>query len=88
MNHRWCGHSNGKRTDDGRCWEISRPGPVVLTTRAQWTQELFNALVASRDHNFLKVHFRQDSPNFSATVDLDALADPEAASGFFTVLRE
>jgi hypothetical protein len=91
MNHRWCGHSNGKRANDNRAWEISRPGPVVLTTRAQWTQELtpvVNALMASREHNFLKVHFRQDSPNFSATVDLETLADAEAASGFFTVLRE
>ena len=91
MNHRWCGHSNGKASDDTRHWEISRPGPVVLTTRAQWTQELtpvVNALIASREHNFLKVHFRPDSPNFSATVDLETLADPESASGFFTVLRE
>jgi len=91
MNHRWCGHSNGKTSDDTRQWEITRPGPVVLTTRAQWTQELtpvVNALMASREHNFLKVHFRPDSPNFSATVDLETLADPEAASGFFTVLRE
>jgi hypothetical protein len=91
MNHRWCGHSNGKSSDDTRHWEISRPGPVVLTTRAQWTQELtpvVNALIASREHNFLKVHFRPDSPNLSATVDLETLADPESASGFFTVLRE
>jgi hypothetical protein len=88
MNHRWCGHSNGRKDEDGRAWEISRPGPIVLTTRTQCTRELMNALMASRDHNFLKVHFRQDSPNFSATVDLAALADPEAASGFFTVLRE
>jgi hypothetical protein len=64
---------------------------VVLTTRAKWTQELtpvVNALMTSREHNFLKVHFRPDSPNFSATVDLESLADPEAASGFLTVLRE
>ena len=91
MNHRWCGHSTARTSDDGRAWEISRPGPVVLTTRAKWTQELspvVNALMASREHNFLKVRFRPDSPNFSATVDLESLADPEAASGFLTVLRE
>jgi hypothetical protein len=90
MNHRWCGHNAGK-ADDSRTWEISRPGPVVLTTRAKWTQELtpvVNALMASREHNFLKVRFRPDSPNFSATIDLETLADPEAASGFLTVLRE
>ena len=91
MNHRWCGQSAGKTSDEGRGWEISHPGPVVLTTRAQWTQDLtpvVNALMASREHNFLKVRFCPDSPNFSATVDLEALADPEAASGFLTVLRE
>ena len=91
MNHRWCGHSNGRKNDDGRAWEISRPGPVVLTTSAQWAQELapvVKPLMALREHNFLKVHFRHDSPNFSATVDLEAMADPDAASGFFTVLRE
>ena len=90
MNHRWCGHSNGKR-NPSRSWEISRPGPIVLTTRAEWTQELspvVNALMASREQNFLKVDFRPDSPNFSATIDLAALNDPESASGFFSVLRE
>jgi hypothetical protein len=34
------------------------------------------------------VNFRPDSPNFSATIDLVVLNDPESASGFFSVLRE
>ena len=91
MNHRWSGHSNANKRIGSRKWEISRPGPIVLTTRAEWTQELspvVNALIASREQNFLKVNFRPDSPNFSATIDLASLNDPETASGFFSVLRE
>jgi hypothetical protein len=90
LNHRWCGRSSRASSDSAE-WEIHRPGPVVLTTRAQWTQELtpvVNALMASREHHFVDVHFRPDSPNFSATVALDSLNDPDAASGFLTILRE
>jgi hypothetical protein len=90
LNHRWCGRSTRARSDSAE-WEIHHPGPVVLTTRAEWTQELtpvVNALMASREHHFVDVHFRPDSPNFSATVDLESLNDPDAASGFLTILRE
>lgn len=90
LNHRWCGRSSESSTDAGD-WEISRPGPIVLTTRAEWTQELapvVNALMASRQHHFVRVHFRPDSPNFLATIDLETLNDPDAASGFLTILRE
>jgi hypothetical protein len=91
LNHRWCGKSHRGDELSSKEWELYRPGPVVLTTRAKWTQELspvVNALMSSREHSFLKVHFRPDSPNFSATVALDAMQDPDAASGFLTVLRE
>jgi hypothetical protein len=44
--------------------------------------------MASREHNFVRVHFRPDSPNFSATVDLDSLNNPDAASGFLAILRD
>lgn len=91
LNHRWCGKSQRGDALSTKEWDVYRPGPVVLTTRAKWTQELspvVNALISSREHSFLKVHFRPDSPNFSATVALEAMQDPEAASGFLTVLRE
>ena len=90
LNHRWCGRSSRASADSAQ-WEIHHPGPVVLTTRAEWTQELtpvVNALMASREHHFVDVHFRPDSPNFSATVELESLNDPDAASGFLTILRE
>jgi hypothetical protein len=90
LNHRWCGRSSAV-SEDTNDWEITHPGPVVLTTRAEWTQELapvVTALMASRQHHFVRVHFCPDSPNFTATVDLDTLNDPDAASGFLTILRE
>jgi len=92
MRHRWCAHSRGvtrKRSD--REWDIYEPGPVVLTTRTHWkedpTPEL-NALMTVRQQDVLQVRFRPESPQFSATVSLDALSDPRSASGFLTTLRE
>jgi len=90
--HRWCAHSRGATAGhDRREWEIYQPGPVILTTRTHWKQDHapeVNVLMAVRDRNVLQVHFCPWSPQFSATVALDALADPDSASGFFTTLRE
>lgn len=92
FNHRWCGHNTGKlQHSEARNWHISRPGPVVLTTRDKWAHELtpvVNALMASREKNFLSVRFHPDSPHFSATVALDTLSDQQTAAGLLTVLRE
>jgi hypothetical protein len=41
-----------------------------------------------RQQDVLKVCFHPDSPQFSATVALDALSDPRTASGFLSTLRE
>ena len=38
--HRWLSQRHGNLTADSREWSVSRPGPVVLTTRTRWTQEL------------------------------------------------
>jgi hypothetical protein len=93
VRHRWCAHSRGvtSRRRSDREWDIYEPGPVVLTTRTHWkedpTPEL-NALMTVRQQDVLQVRFRPDSPQFSATVALDALSDPRTASGFLTTLRE
>ncbi len=53
-----------------------RTGPVVLTTRGDWQQDLchmMDGLLASRDCNFEHVEFRRRSPHFSATVQLRTL---------------
>lgn len=93
VRHRWSARSRGvvaKRNDE-REWDIYEPGPVVLTTRTHWNQDPaaeLNALMAVRQQDVLKVCFHPESPQFSATLALDALSDPRAASGFLTTLRE
>lgn len=92
VRHRWCARSRGVTTRrDERQWDIYEPGPVVLTTRTHWKQDPtpeLNALMAVRQQDVLQVRFRPESPQFSATVALDALSDPQTASGFLTTLRE
>lgn len=94
VRHRWCAHSRGvtahKRNDE-RQWDIYEPGPVVLTTRTHWQQDStpeLNTLMAARQQDVIEVHFRPQSPQFSATIALDALDDPKTAAGFLTTLRE
>ena len=89
--HRWLSQRHSKVASDSRDWSVSRPGPVVLTTRTRWTQELspvVNTLMTTRGHNLLSVRFRSESPHIAATVPLAALSDEQAAAGFLSVLRE
>lgn len=93
MRHRWCAHSRGvtTRRRSDREWDIYEPGPVILTTRTHWKEDPnpeLNALMTVRQQDVLQVRFRPESPQFSATVALDALSDPRTASGFLTTLRE
>lgn len=95
MRHRWCAHNRGvtagKSKRDNREWDIYEPGPVILTTRTHWKQDPsaeLNALMSARRQDILQVHFRPESPQFSATVRLEALADPDAAAEFVSALRE
>ncbi len=89
--HRWLSRRHSNLTSESRDWSVSRPGPVVLTTRTRWTQELspvVNTLMTTRGHNLLSVRFRSESPHIAATVPLEALSDEQAAAGFLSVLRE
>jgi hypothetical protein len=93
VRHRWCAHSRGvkARRRDEREWGIYEPGPVILTTRTHWKQDStseLNTLMTVRQQDVLQVRFRPESPQFSATIALDALDDPRTASGFLTTLRE
>jgi hypothetical protein len=93
IRHRWCAHSRGviSRKKDQRQWDIYEPGPIVLTTRTHWQEDLapeLNTLMTVRQQDVLQVRFRAESPQFSATIALDALDDPRAAAGFLTTLRE
>lgn len=93
VRHRWCAHNRGvsARKRDDREWDLYQPGPIILTTRTHWkgdpTAEL-NALMSARRQEIVQVRFRPESPQFSATVHLEALADPETAAGFVSALRE
>jgi hypothetical protein len=91
-NQRWCGRSRKTAKLDPERSCVQNVGPFVLTTRRDWQREItsmMNALVASRDSDFLSVSFRRSSPHLSASVPLDCLS-PENANGnnVFHVLRE
>jgi hypothetical protein len=93
VRHRWSAHNRGisSRKRDQREWDLYEPGPIILTTRTHWKQDPsaeLNALMSARRQDILQVRFRPESPQFSATVHLDALADPDAAAGFVSALRE
>jgi hypothetical protein len=90
-NHRWQGRITGPGKTRGTT-EYQHIGPFVLTTRTDWQREItsmLTALVASRDCNFLSVRFSRTSPNFVATIPLQALSpESNSASEFFVVLNE
>jgi len=93
IRHRWTAHNRGysSRSYNRREWEVCQSGPIILTTRTHWKQDStteINALMSARHQDILQVHFRPESPQFSATVNLECLADPDAAAGFLTTLRE
>jgi hypothetical protein len=93
VRHRWCAHNRGATTRrrDHREWDVYEPGPVILTTRTHWKQDPsaeLSALMAVRQQDVLQVRFRPESPQFSATIRLDALDDPRSAANFLTTLRE
>lgn len=90
IRHRWSGHS-GAKTTGTRAWTITRPGPVILTTKEDWPVELtpvVNALAGWRDKDFVGVRFNSKSPHFTATVALENLSDQKAASALLGLFRE
>jgi hypothetical protein len=87
-NHRWSGHTTKAAPGN---WLVSRPGPIVLTSRTSWGQELspvINALMASRERNFVTIRFSPDSPHFSATLEIDSLPAHPSDAGWLESLRE
>jgi hypothetical protein len=92
MRHRWFTHNSPPTEETGsHKWEISRPGPVVLTTRTHWKQELtpvVNTLMTSRGHSLMSVRFRSKSPHLTATVALETVSDQQAGAEFLDAVRE
>jgi hypothetical protein len=89
VRHRWTGQTGPK--SPARKWMITRPGPVVLTTKEDWPMELtpvVNAIVGCRDREFVNVRFNQSAPHFAATVGLASLSDQKSASAVLGLFRE
>ena len=67
-------------------------GPFVISSRYDWQHEItrmMNALVASRECEFLSVSLCRTAPHFTATVSLKAFAlHASTDSSIFEVLRE
>ena len=90
FNHRWTYSNGAAAPSDKREWDLVKTGPAVLTTRERWKEDSMpelNALMSARQNGFHQVQFRPESPQFSATIDLQSLTDPEAASKFLASLR-
>jgi hypothetical protein len=90
-NYRWRKRET-TRLQQSDALVLVRTGPVVLTTRGDWQQDLtnmMNGLLASRDCNFERVEFRPKSPHFSATLPLKSLdLNCDGAGQLFEALRE
>lgn len=90
--HRWLTHRHTRMIGKGaKQWSVSRPGPVVLTTRTHWNQELtpvVNTLMTSRGHNLVTVRFRPDSPHLAATVTLDSVSGEQAVANFLNTVHD
>jgi hypothetical protein len=74
-----------------REWVVSRPGPIVLTTRKQWGNELapvVNTLMSSPGHSLMSVHFRTQAPHLTATVPIETVEGEDASTAFLNVLRD
>ena len=89
-NHRWCGRTR-RRIPSATTLHTMRTTPFMITTRSEWQHQsaMLDALIASRERDFLSVNYRRQSPHFAATLPLESL-DPAAngVSEFFDVLRE
>jgi hypothetical protein len=90
--HRWLTHKHTRMMGKGtKQWSVSRPGPVVLTTRTHWNQELtpvVNTLMTSRGHNLVTVRFRPNSPHLAATVTLDSVSGEQAVANFLNTVHD
>jgi hypothetical protein len=98
VRHRWSWQSGAKtggrsgiKASQSRSWTITRPGPVILTTKEDWPIELspvVSALAAWRDKDFVGVRFNSKSPHFTATVVLENLSDQKSAAALLGLFRE
>ncbi|HYX69433.1 MAG TPA: hypothetical protein VE825_09895 [Terriglobales bacterium] len=90
-NHRWWGRTSRKLSPDPKSWVFDQTTPLLLTTRygkRGHTTAMLNALFRCREKEFLKLFFRRQSPHFSATLPLEAVASANEGENLFAVLLE
>ena len=91
-NYRWQRKLPRRSAPDPDRLMLVRSGPIVLTTRGDWQQDLtnmMNGFLASRDCDFETVSFRRHSPHFSATVPLRSLdVHDQCSTRLFEALEE
>jgi hypothetical protein len=91
-NHRWCGRTTRKFSENPNHWVFEQTPPFILTSRRDWHQEILNmmgSLVASRDGEFVRLAFQPRSPNLVATAPLESIAPQAGTRGrMLDVLRE
>ena len=89
-NHRWCGRTRRHMPPEHHLHTM-RTTPFMITTRMEWQNRctMLDALIASRERDFLSVNYRRESPHFAATLPLDCL-NPHGGevSNFFDALRQ
>ncbi len=92
QNQRWCGRTRRALPANAGAWETHHVAPFMITTRREWQREgsgMMDALVASRERDFLSISYRKESPHFVATLPISALApQTSTCAGLFDVLRE
>lgn len=87
--HRWSGNRGGPAGSEK--WLVTRPGPVLLTSRSQWERDqrpAIHALMAARETNFARIRFSPDSPHLSAVLAIDSLPNQPADARWLEALRE
>ena len=66
-----------RRFPKGSVVQIHRLGPFILTSRRDWQRDIANSvqsLANTRDSELLSISFHRNSPHFSATMPLSAMA--------------
>lgn len=92
QNHRWWGRTRRRLSANDPGWLVERCPPLMITTRRDWQHDLaslMDALLASREGDFLGFSFRRTSPHFSASLPLESIVPHQGESvHFFQLLSE
>lgn len=91
-NLRWFARTQKDLSPDAAGWHVLNCNPVVLTTRLDWERDVTNAiftLLHTERRENVDITFRRTSPNFMATLPLDAISPDQAEPlAFLDLLRQ